>query len=195
MGEVSGGERRRQRAVSTEQEKHLTAVQEPQKTNASLAWLQARVRVRSEHLDNRTTHAMLDHWRAEVSPDTAHIRELSGLPGTGHKRGLPIENHAGRIQATIRTKEICGVRSPPGSGKTMILPELLYDWAEDRAQDRWQKLHQAVMIVFPTQFGCLKIRDSLLEFRGHDYWPVNLGTGIDKNDRFHWESTKFQFVT
>ena len=67
----------------------------------------------------------------------------------------------------------------------MILPELLYDWAEDRAQSRWQKLHQAVMIVFPTQFGCLKIRDSLLEFRGHDSWTVNLGTGIDKNDRFH----------
>ena len=44
-------------------------------------------------------------------------------------------------------------------------------------------------------FGCLKIRDSLLEFRGHDYWTVNLGTGIDKNDRFHWESTKFQLVT
>ena len=77
----------------------------------------------------------------------------------------------------------------------MILPELLYDWAEDRAQGRWQKLHQAVMIVFPTQFGCLKIRDSLLEFRGHDYWTVNLGTGVDKDDRFHWEHTKFQVVT
>ena len=51
------------------------------------------------------------------------------------------------------------------------------------------------MIVFPTQFGCLKIRDSLLEFRGHDYWTVNLGAGIDKNDRFHWGSTKVQLVT
>ena len=77
----------------------------------------------------------------------------------------------------------------------MTLPELLYEWAEGRAKDRQQKLEQAVMIVFPTQFGCLKIRDSLLEFRGHDYWTVNLGTGIDKNDRFHWEGTKFQLVT
>ena len=51
------------------------------------------------------------------------------------------------------------------------------------------------MIVFPTQFGCLKIRDSLLEFRGHGYWTVNLRTGVDKDDRFHWEHTKFQVVT
>ena len=77
----------------------------------------------------------------------------------------------------------------------MILPELLYDWAEDRAQGRWQKLQQAVMIVFPTQFGCLKIRDSLVEFRRHHYWTVNLRTGVDKDDRFHWEHTKFQVVT
>ena len=76
----------------------------------------------------------------------------------------------------------------------MILPELLYDWAE-RAQGRWQKLQQAVMIVFPTQFGCLKIRDSLVEFRGHGYWTVNLRTGVDKEDRFHWDQTKFQVVT
>ena len=138
---------------------------------------------------------MLDLWRERVPSGMAHFRELSGLPGTGHKHWLPIENHTDRIRASIKAHPICGVRSPPGSGKTMILPELLYDWAEDRAQGRWQILHQAVMIVFPTQFGCLKIRDSLLEFRGHDYWTVNLGTGIDKNDRFHWESTKFQLVT
>ena len=66
----------------------------------------------------------------------------------------------------------------------MILPERLYDWAAERAHARSQKLHKAVMIVFPTQFGCLKIRDSLLEFRGHDYWTVNLRTGVDKDDRF-----------
>ena len=77
----------------------------------------------------------------------------------------------------------------------MILLELLHDWAEDRAKGRWQKLLQAVMIVFPTQFGCLKIRDSLLEFREHHYWTVNLRTGVDKDDWFRWEHTEYQVVT
>ena len=77
----------------------------------------------------------------------------------------------------------------------MILPERLYDWAAERAHARSQKLHKAVMIVFPTQFGCLKIRDALIEFRGHKYWTVNLRTGVDKDDRFLWQHTKFQVVT
>ena len=109
---------------------------------------------------------MLEAWREGIPAGTAHFRQLSGLPGTEDDGWLPIENHTRSIGASIKAQCICGVRSPPGSGKTMILPELLYDWAEDRAQGRWQKLQQAVMIVFPTQFGCLKIRDSLLEFRG-----------------------------
>ena len=77
----------------------------------------------------------------------------------------------------------------------MILPELLHNWAEGRAQVRRQNLHQAVMIVFPTQFGCLKIRESLLEFRRHQYWTVNLRTGVDKDDWFLWQHTKYQVVT
>ena len=51
------------------------------------------------------------------------------------------------------------------------------------------------MIVFPTQYGCQKIRDSLLEYRRHDVGTVNLRTGVDKEDRFHWGHTKFQVVT
>ena len=73
----------------------------------------------------------------------------------------------------------------------MILPELLYTWAGDRQQ----KLQQAVMIVFPTQFGCLNIRDPLVDFRQHDAWAVNLRTGVDKKDWFHKDYTKFQVVT
>ena len=44
-------------------------------------------------------------------------------------------------------------------------------------------------------FGCLKIRDSLLEFRSHHYSIVNLRTCVDQGDRFHWDRTKFQVVT
>ena len=51
------------------------------------------------------------------------------------------------------------------------------------------------MIVSPTQFGCLKISDSLIEFRRHEHWTVNLRTGVDKEDWFHWGHTKYQVVT
>ena len=138
---------------------------------------------------------MLEAWREGISADKAHFRQLSGLPGTEDDGWLPIEHHTDSILASIKRYAICGVRSPPGSGKTMILPEVLRNWAVDEAKGRRQELNQAVMIVFPTQFGCLKIRDSLLEFRGHHYWTVNLRTGVDKDDRFRWEHTKFQVVT
>ena len=77
----------------------------------------------------------------------------------------------------------------------MILPELLRDWAVDQAKGRSRKLSQAVMIAFPTQFGCLKIRDSLVEFRRHPHWNVNLRTGVDKDDWFRWQHTQYQVVT
>ena len=111
---------------------------------------------------------MLDLWRHHVPVHKAHFRELSGLPGAGDKRRLPIEKYIARIREIICDHCLCGIRSPPGSGKTMILPELLDKWAEGRAEDRQQKLQHAGMIVFPTQFGCLNIRDSLVDFRRHD---------------------------
>ena len=138
---------------------------------------------------------MLDLWRERIPSDKAHFRELSGLAGTGPDGWLPTEHHTDSIRASIEAQPICGVRSPPGSGKAMILPEVLFAWAEGGAQARWQNLQQAVMIVFPTQFGCLKIRDSLIDFRGHKHWTVNLRTGVDKEDWFQWGQTKYQVVT
>ena len=44
----------------------------------------------------------------------------------------------------------------------MILPELLYEWAEGRNETNQQ---QAVMIVFPTQFGCAGTRMSFKQVR------------------------------
>ncbi len=134
---------------------------------------------------------MLPFWRHHVDFEQAHVRELAGLPGTGDEGRLPIEEHISKIRQSIRDNCLCGIRSPPGSGKTMILPELLYTLAADRQQ----KLQQAVMIVFPTQFGCLNIRNPLVDFREFDYRAVNLRTGVDKKDWFHKDYTKFQVVT
>ena len=68
----------------------------------------------------------------------------------------------------------------------MFLPEVLRKWAVHQAEGRREELNKAVMIVFPTQFGCLKIRDSLIDFRRHKPWTVNLRTGVDKEDWFQW---------
>ena len=76
---------------------------------------------------------MLQAWK-DGTAHKAHFRQLSGLPGTDEDGGLPIpglpiENHTEDIVATLKTNAICGVSSPPGSGKTMILPQLLRNWA------------------------------------------------------------------
>ena len=131
---------------------------------------------------------MLDLWREKVP--SAHFRKLSGLPATGHSGSLPIETHTAKIMASIEANHIIGVRSPPGSGKTMRLPELLNMWATQNLQTP-----SAVMILFPTQFGCQEIRNSMVDFRQHDPWTVNLWTGVDKNDKFWVGFTKFQVVT
>ena len=131
---------------------------------------------------------MLDLWREKVP--SAHFRKLSGLPATGHSGSLPIESHADKIMASIEANHIIGVRSPPGSGKTMRLPELLNMWATQNLQTP-----SAVMILFPTQFGCQEIRNSMVDFRKHHPWSVNLWTGVDKNDKFWVGCTKFQVVT
>ena len=138
---------------------------------------------------------MLQTWRERISADTAHFRELAGLPGTQQDGRLPIEHHEASIVASINQNSISGVRSPPGSGKAMFLPEVLRKWAVHQAKGRREELNKAVMIVFPTQFGCLKIRDSLVEYRNHPYWCVTLRTGVDKDDWFSPEYTQYQVVT
>ena len=44
---------------------------------------------------------MLEAWR-EGTADKAHFRQLSGLPGTDHGGGLPIQNLTQAIVATIK---------------------------------------------------------------------------------------------
>ena len=86
---------------------------------------------------------------------------------------------------------MCGVRSPPSSGKTMVLPELLLEWSYAQ-EETWEK---AVMIVFPTQFGCQNIKESLIDFRGHKASRLTLRTGIHKQDWVEEGYTSIQIVT
>ena len=102
-----------------------------------------RGRPRVRESGNLTKPAMLEEWRQLIPREEAHFRELASLPGT-RERELPIEKSKEKIAACIREHSICGIRSPPGSGKTMVLPEVLYDWAQQR--DEWTP-PQAVMIV------------------------------------------------
>ena len=77
----------------------------------------------------------------------------------------------------------------------MFLPEVLRKWAMHQAKGRREPLNKAVMIVFPTQFGCQKIRDSLVDYREHPYWNGALRTGADKEVRFSVQDTYYQVVT
>ena len=138
---------------------------------------------------------MLQTWQEKIPGNTAHFRQLAGLPGNQQDDCLRIQQHTRRIVESINQNSIIGVRSPPGSGKTMFLPEVLRKWAVHQAKGRREQLNKAVMIVFPTQFGCLKIRDSLVEYRNHPSWRVTLRTGIDKEDWFSFKDTQYQVVT
>ena len=96
----------------------------------------------------RRSRAMVSEWRECVTKDT-HFRELSGLAGIKRRNRLPIEDGIPEIRELIRTHSVSAVRSPPGSGNTRILPELLQGWFEQR-EEPWNK---SVMLVFPTQYG------------------------------------------
>ena len=113
--------------------------------------------------------AMLDGWRDAVTPDT-HFRQLSALAGQserlrvagkGKHHVLPVEDKMSDLRALIRDIPVSGVRSPPGSGKTMVLPDVLREWADERRQT-W---NNAVVVIFPTQYGAQNINTSFIDFR------------------------------
>ena len=62
----------------------------------------------------------------------------------------------------------------------MLLPDLLLEWSDQRAET-WNK---SVMIVFPTQYGAQNINTSFITFRGKSADELRLVTGVDKEDPF-----------
>ena len=123
---------------------------------------------------------MLQTCREKISANTAHVGQLAGLPGIQQDGWLPMEQHMECIVASVNKYFVSGVRSSPGSGIAMILPEVLRKWAVHEAKGRREELNKAVMIVCPTQFGCLKIKESLVNYRNDPSWRVTLRTSIGK---------------
>jgi len=95
---------------------------------------------------------MMPDWLKEASAKRIHIRSLLTFAGDPETESLPIESAAASLRRLIDDNPLSGVRSPPGSGKTMFLPELLLEWAR---RDCW---YGAVVIVLPTQFAAQKIQ-------------------------------------
>ena len=52
---------------------------------------------------------------------------------------MPMETRAAAVKLLLQEHTAVGVRAPPGSGKTLILPELLFSWTPEN--------HQAVLLV------------------------------------------------
>ena len=104
----------------------------------------------------------MSSWWTEASEKPIHFRELTPLPGDGDNVRLPIQKARGTLTALIRDNPLSGARSPPGSGKTMFLPELLLEWVHGV----WNT--GAMVIVLPTQYAAQKIKESFVEFRGWD---------------------------
>ena len=90
---------------------------------------------------------MIPDWLKEASAKRMHFRSFLTFAGDAETESLPIESAAASLRRLIDDNPLSGVRSPPGSGKTMFLPELLLEWVR---RDGW---YGAVVIVLPTQFA------------------------------------------
>ena len=99
---------------------------------------------------------MMPDWLKEASAKGIHFRSLLTFAGDPETESLPIESAAASLRILIDDNPLSGVRSPPGSGKTMFLPELLLEWVR---RDGWEG---AVVIVLPTQFAAQKSKSRWL---------------------------------
>ena len=75
--------------------------------------------------DTLRTFAMCGWWK-DATDKSVHWRELTTFAGAGESRSLPIERATPELEEMIWGNPLSGVRSPPGSGKTMFLPDLLH---------------------------------------------------------------------
>ena len=131
----------------------------------------------------------MEVWWEEATDKAVHWRQLTTFAGAGESRSLPIERATLELAEMIWQNPLSGVRSPPGSGKTTFLPDLLHAWVKAASCEG------AVVIVLPTQYACQKIKTSLVRFRGWSQDKVRLVTGVDKEDVFWKRYTEITVTT
>ena len=91
-------------------------------------------------------------WWEEAAGSALHVRELVTLVGEGDTSWLPIENAREQLREMTETHPVSGVRSPPGSGKTLVLPEVLLKWTPK------VRRRPSVVVALPTVYAAQKIR-------------------------------------
>ena len=98
-----------------------------------------------------------------------------------------METRAAAVKQLLESHLAVGVRAPPGSGKTLILPELVSSWCPSS--------QQAVLLVEPTRYAAEKLVDSFVSFRGWPREQIHLRTGTDQTDEFRTGYTRISVVT
>ena len=125
-------------------------------------------------------------WSDAVSTCCYH-RRLTPVAGGPALHGLPMESYSDQVAELLSRHSHLGVRAPPGSGKTLVLPGMLLDWAPE--------CREAVLLAEPTRYAAQKLVESFVSFRGWDRGRIHLRTGSDKDDSFHDGYTYLSVVT
>ena len=98
-----------------------------------------------------------------------------------------MESRAAAVKLLLQDHTAVGVRAPPGSGKTLVLPEVLFAWTPT--------CNKAVLLVEPTRYAAEKLVDSFVDFRHWSRSRVHLRTGSDQKDDFYPWYTQLSVVT
>eukprot|EP00959_Pyramimonas_sp_CCMP1952_P248524 5194808-Pyramimonas_sp.AAC.1 len=126
-------------------------------------------------------------WEANELPDGAYVRKLSSFMGSSYLRdcgALPVAARRDDIMRAIVGNGIVAIKAATGSGKTMIVPQVL--------QERCPKY--AVAIVLPSNFAVVKLQEA---FERHDVFSdcVHVRTGENDEDRFDSRRHQVSIIT
>ena len=75
------------------------------------------------------------HWLDGEFPTDCVRRALSAFPGDHELRSsglLPVEREKDRIVEAVRGNQIVAVKAQPGSGKTMCIPDYLFELPDEK---------------------------------------------------------------
>ena len=98
-----------------------------------------------------------------------------------------MESYTDQVADLLSRHSHIGVRAPPGSGKTLVLPGMLLGWARE--------CPQAVLLAEPTRYAAQKLVESFVSYRGWHRDRIHLRTCSDKDDSFREGFTYLSVVT